>query len=172
MLVFGAGTNYALLLISRYREELQSTADHRRALSAAWRHTAPAILASNVTVVLALLTLVLAVIPGTHGLGVSSAIGLLIALAAVLFLLPPLLAVCGRNVFWPFIPRPGELGLIVGVGVIVDTLVVRTVIVPAIFALVGDRISWPRRPGAAARRNTPGREESTHEPRDLAADAR
>ncbi|GAA2872432.1 MMPL family transporter [Microbacterium arabinogalactanolyticum] len=108
VLVFGAGTNYALLLISRYREELQKTEDHRAALSIAWRSTAPAIVASNVTVVLALLTLVLAVIPGTHGLGVSSAIGLLIALLSVLFLLPPLLAVCGRKAFWPFIPRPGE----------------------------------------------------------------
>lgn len=108
VLVFGAGTNYALLLISRYREELQTTEDHRQALSTAWRKTAPAIIASNVTVVLALLTLVLAVIPGTNGLGISSAIGLLIALGAVLFLLPPVLAVCGRKVFWPFVPRPGE----------------------------------------------------------------
>lgn len=108
VLVFGAGTNYALLLISRYREELQTTADHRAALSTAWRQTAPAIIASNVTVVLALLTLVLAVIPGTHGLGVSSAIGLLVALGSVLFLLPPLLAVCGRAVFWPLVPRPGD----------------------------------------------------------------
>lgn len=108
VLVFGAGTNYALLLISRYREELLRLDDHREALSTAWRRTAPAILASNVTVVLALLTLVLAVIPGTHGLGVSSAIGLLIALAAVLFVLPPFLAVCGRGVFWPFVPRPGS----------------------------------------------------------------
>jgi len=108
VLVFGAGTNYALLLISRYREELQTVEDHRKALSTAWRKTAPAIIASNVTVVLALLTLVLAVIPGTNGLGVTSAIGLLIALGTVLFLLPPVLAVCGRGVFWPFVPRPGE----------------------------------------------------------------
>lgn len=108
VLVFGAGTNYALLLISRYREELLLTEDHRLAMSTAWRKTLPAILASNVTVVAALLTLVLAVIPGTHGLGVSSAIGLVIALAAVLFVLPPLLVVCGRRVFWPFVPRPGE----------------------------------------------------------------
>jgi len=107
VLVFGAGTNYALLLISRYREELLRVDDHREALSTAWRRTAPAIIASNITVVLALLTLVLAVIPSTHGLGISSAIGLLIALAAVLFLLPPLLAVCGRGIFWPFVPRPG-----------------------------------------------------------------
>src|SRR5690606_16940185 len=56
VLVFGAGTNYALLLISRYREELLRHESHRIALSVAWRKTVPAILASNVTVVLALLT--------------------------------------------------------------------------------------------------------------------
>lgn len=108
VLVFGAGTNYALLLISRYREELAVNDDHRVALSTAWRKTVPAIVASNVTVVLALLTLALAVIPGTRGLGISSAAGLLIALAAVLFALPPVLAVCGRKVFWPFVPKPSS----------------------------------------------------------------
>ena len=108
VLVFGAGTNYALLLISRYREELLLRQNHREALAVAWRKTAPAVLASNLTVVLALATLALAVIPGTRGLGISSAVGLLIALAAVLFVLPPVLAVCGRRVFWPFIPRPGQ----------------------------------------------------------------
>ncbi|TQL42872.1 RND superfamily putative drug exporter [Leucobacter komagatae] len=110
VLVFGAGTNYALLLISRYREELLRVDDHRVALSTAWRHTLPAILASNVTVVAALATLVLAVIPGNHGLGVSSALGLVIALGAVLFLLPPLLAIFGRKVFWPFVPKPASGG--------------------------------------------------------------
>lgn len=108
VLVFGAGTNYALLLISRYREELLRAENHRQAMSTAWRKAAPAIIASNATVVLALLTLVLAVIPGTHGLGISSAIGLLVAVASVLFLLPPLLVVCGRKVFWPFVPRPAS----------------------------------------------------------------
>ena len=108
VLVFGAGTNYALLLISRYREELTRVDDHRAALAAAWRGTAPAILASNVTVVLSLATLVFAVIPGTRGLGLSAALGLVIALVAVLFALPPLLVVCGRRVFWPFVPRPGD----------------------------------------------------------------
>lgn len=107
VLVFGAGTNYALLLISRYREELFLHEDHREALSVAWQKTVPAILASNVTVVLALLTLVFAAIPGTHGLGISSAVGLLIALAAVLFALPAALAMSGRKVFWPFVPHPG-----------------------------------------------------------------
>ena len=108
VLVFGAGTNYALLLISRYREELLLTHEHRAALASAWRKTVPAILASNVTVVLSLLTLAFAVIPGTRGLGISSAVGLLIALVAVLFALPPVLAVCGRKVFWPFVPQPGS----------------------------------------------------------------
>ncbi|MBG6095531.1 MMPL family transporter [Nocardioides luteus] len=107
VLVFGAGTNYALLLISRYREELQQSDDDRAALSRAWRTTVPAVLASNVTVVLALLALVFATIPMTRGLGIPAAIGLLIALVAVLFVLPPFLAVCGRRLFWPFIPRPG-----------------------------------------------------------------
>ncbi|MGB5069489.1 MAG: MMPL family transporter [Flavobacteriales bacterium] len=107
VLVFGAGTNYALLLISRYREELLTTENHRLALSRAWRKTVPAILASNVTVVLALLTLVLAAIPMTRGLGIPAAMGLLVALAAILFALPPLLAVLGRKIFWPFVPRPG-----------------------------------------------------------------
>lgn len=108
VLVFGAGTNYALLLISRYREELQGTENDRAALSTAWRKTAPAILASNVTVVFALLTLLFAAIPMTRGLGVPAAVGLLLALLAVLFILPPFLAVCGRRVFWPFIPRPSQ----------------------------------------------------------------
>lgn len=105
VLVFGAGTNYALLLISRYREELRHTGDHRAALASAWRATVPAILASNATVVVGLATLTLAVIPGTHGLGVASAVGLVVALAAALLLLPAALAVCGRRVFWPFVPR-------------------------------------------------------------------
>lgn len=108
VLVFGAGTNYALLLISRYREELLRNEDHRAALAQAWCKTAPAILASNVTVVLSLATLVFAVIPGTRGLGISSAVGLLIALAFGLLVLPPVLAVCGRGIFWPFVPKPGQ----------------------------------------------------------------
>lgn len=109
VLVFGAGTNYALLMISRYREELVARTDQRSAIGAAWRKTAPAIIASNFTVVIALSTLTLAVIPGTRGLGIAAAVGLLVALAAVLLVLPPLLAVSGRKVFWPFIPRVGSM---------------------------------------------------------------
>lgn len=105
VLVFGAGTNYALLLISRYREELRIDSDHRAALHRAVAAAAPAILASNATVVLALLTLALAVTPSTRSLGICASCGLVVAAVFVLLVLPPLLALCGRNVFWPFIPR-------------------------------------------------------------------
>ncbi|MFF2083296.1 MMPL family transporter [Nocardia sp. NPDC058176] len=105
VLVFGAGTNYALLLVSRYRDELHRHPDHRVALRAAVRHAAPAIVASNVTVVLALLTLLLALLPNTRSLGAFAAAGLVVALIFVLAALPPALALCGRRVFWPFVPQ-------------------------------------------------------------------
>lgn len=107
VLVFGAGTNYALLLVSRYREELRRTENRRRALADAYRGAVPAILASNITVVLALLTLLLATLPNYRSLGISAAVGLLVALVYALVALPATLAVCGRGLFWPFIPRPG-----------------------------------------------------------------
>ncbi len=108
VLVFGAGTNYALLLISRYREELRHNDDHRQALRAAVRAAGLAIAASNATVVLALLTLLLAIIPSTRSLGALAASGLVVAAVFVLLVLPPLLALFGAKLFWPFIPRPGS----------------------------------------------------------------
>lgn len=107
VLVFGAGTNYALLLISRYREELRHNTHHREALSTAVRFAGPAIAASNATVVLALLSLLLADSPTTRSLGVQAASALVIAAIFVLFVLPPMLALFGRKLFWPFIPQPG-----------------------------------------------------------------
>ncbi|UYQ76164.1 MMPL family transporter [Glutamicibacter sp. JL.03c] len=109
VLVFGAGTNYALLLISRYRDELRAEGDHRQALANAWISSFEAILTSNLTVVLALLTLGLAVMEDTRGLGIVCAAGLLIAAFFVLFLLPPVLAISGRKAFWPLVPRPGSV---------------------------------------------------------------
>ena len=118
VLVFGAGTNYALLLISRYREELRrespdlsgpaQSAAHRQALRTAVRFAGPAIAASNATVVLALLSLLLASSPTTRSLGVQAAAGLLVAAIFVLLVLPPLLALFGPKLFWPFIPRAGS----------------------------------------------------------------
>lgn len=107
VLVFGAGTNYALLLISRYRSELGRHRGHREALRRAVRMAGPAIVASNATVVLALLTLLFASTPSTRSLGALAACGLVVAAVSVLVVLPALLAVCGRRLFWPFIPRSG-----------------------------------------------------------------
>ena len=108
VLVFGAGTNYALLLISRYREELRREPAHRQALRTAVRFAGPAIVASNATVVLALLSLLLASSPTTRSLGVQAASGLVVAAMFVLLVLPPLLALFGPKLFWPFIPRAGS----------------------------------------------------------------
>ncbi|MDA4109941.1 MMPL family transporter [Mycolicibacterium holsaticum] len=107
VLVFGAGTNYALLLISRYREELGRNENHREALAVAVRQAGPAILASNATVVLALLTLVFASSPSVRSLGVQAAAGLIVAAVYVLLVLPPLLGLFGRRLFWPFVPQLG-----------------------------------------------------------------
>ncbi|MGY2055427.1 MMPL family transporter [Nocardia gipuzkoensis] len=108
VLVFGAGTNYALLVVSRYRDELHREPDHRAALRQAVRRAGPAILASNVTVVAALLVLLLASVPSTRSLGVMAALGLLVAVVFVLLALPAALALCGRNVFWPFVPQADD----------------------------------------------------------------
>ena len=106
VLVFGAGTNYALLLISRYRQELRRHQKHRQALRRAVRMAGPAIVASNATVVLALLTLLCASTPSTRSLGALAACALVVAAVSVLVVLPPLLALCGRRLFWPFVPQP------------------------------------------------------------------
>jgi putative drug exporter of the RND superfamily len=116
VLVFGAGTNYALLLISRYRQELRRLTDHRDALHRAVRMAGPAIVASNATVVLALMTLTLATSPSTRSLGALAACALVVAAVSVLVVLPPLLALFGRRLFWPFIPHPDTEGAAVQAG--------------------------------------------------------
>lgn len=108
VLVFGAGTNYALLLISRYREELRTTSDHFAALRQAVAASTGAILSSNLTVVFSLAVLLLSLLPSNRALGFSAGVGLLVALASVMLLLPAALAVCGRKLFWPFIPAEGD----------------------------------------------------------------
>jgi RND superfamily putative drug exporter len=110
VLVFGAGTDYALLLISRYREELHRHADRREAMRRALRGAGPAVAASAVTVVLSLLTLVLADLNDTVALGVTAALGIAVAALFGLIALPAALVVCGRGLFWPFIPRAGAGG--------------------------------------------------------------
>jgi RND superfamily putative drug exporter len=108
VLVFGAGTDYALLLISRYREELHNYRDRHDALLVAIRQAYPAILASGATVMISLLCLMVSELNSDRGLGPVGAAGIFCALLAMTTLLPTLLVVCGRWVFWPFIPRLGQ----------------------------------------------------------------
>jgi RND superfamily putative drug exporter len=100
ILVLGAGTDYALLLVSRYREELRKHADKHEAMALALRTAGPAIVASGATVICALLCLTIAKVEGTAGLGPIGALGIAVAMATMLTLLPALLVICGRRAFW------------------------------------------------------------------------
>jgi RND superfamily putative drug exporter len=110
VLVFGAGTDYALLMVSRYREELREHEDKHNAIRRTLTRTSPVILASGATVIAALLTLTVAEVTGTSGLGPVGAMGIAVAMTSMLTLLPALLTVFGRRAFWPFIPRYGTEG--------------------------------------------------------------
>ncbi|MGN0063575.1 MAG: MMPL family transporter [Nocardioides sp.] len=112
VLVFGAGTNYALLLISRYRDELKSTDDRFEAMARAYGPTAEAVFASATTVILGLLTLLLSLVPNTRGLGLACAVGVLIAASFVMLVLPAAMLLFGRGLFWPVVPRVGEALLV------------------------------------------------------------
>ncbi|MBV6696703.1 MMPL family transporter [Kitasatospora aureofaciens] len=106
VLVFGAGTDYALLLIARYREELRRQADRHEAMRIALRRSLPAVVASATTVTLGLLCLLAAQMNSTRGLGPVAAVGIVVALVSITTLLPALLVILGRWLFWPFVPRP------------------------------------------------------------------
>ena len=108
VLVFGAGTDYALLLTARYREELRRHEDRHEAMAVAVRRAGPAIIASGGTVILSLLTLAVAELNSTKGMGPVLAIGVAVALFAMLTLLPALLVIFGRWIFWPVRPTYGS----------------------------------------------------------------
>jgi putative drug exporter of the RND superfamily len=108
VLVFGAGTDYALLLTARYREELRRHADRHEAMAVALGRAAPAIVASGATVILSLLCLLVAELASTQSLGPVMAIGVAVGLCAMLTLLPALLVIFGRWVFWPRRPTLGS----------------------------------------------------------------
>jgi RND superfamily putative drug exporter len=105
VLLFGVGTDYALLLIARYREELRRHRDRHEAMAVALRRSFPAILASAATVAIGLMCLLIADLPATRGLGPVAAVGVVAALIAMTTLLPAVLVLCGRWLFWPFRPR-------------------------------------------------------------------
>ena len=108
VLVLGAGTDYALLLVARYREELHRSADKHVAMRTALESAGPAIFASAATVIAALLCLMIAKVNGTSGLGPIAAIGIFCAALSMLTLLPALLTIFGRRAFWPFVPHTPE----------------------------------------------------------------
>jgi RND superfamily putative drug exporter len=126
VLIFGAGTDYSLLLVHRYREELVAGPGDplrhkfgevppgipRTPLEAAVRKTGPTLLASGGTVVAAMLVLLVADLQSTHWLGPVLAIGIATMLAAAFTLLPALLAILGDRAFWPAAPaRPAGQGV-------------------------------------------------------------
>ena len=108
ILVFGVGTDYALLLVSRYREELRRTAVPYDAMRTALRRCGPAILASAGTVAASMLCLLAADLNSSRGMGPAGAVGVVCALAAMVTLLPALLVLLGRRVFWPLVPASGS----------------------------------------------------------------
>ncbi|WP_236656676.1 MMPL family transporter [Streptacidiphilus jiangxiensis] len=121
VLVIGAGTDYALLLVARYREELRRHEDRHEAMAEALHRAGPAILASAATVAVSMLCLMFAEMNSTSGLGPVCAIGIGVALLAMITLLPALLVICGRWVFWPVRPafgtaEPTETGVWARVG--------------------------------------------------------
>ncbi|MET8835992.1 MMPL family transporter [Micromonospora sp. NPDC004540] len=105
VLVFGAGTDYALLLIARYREELHRHERPWHAMRAAWKGAAPAIIASGATVIVSLLCLLLSSLNSNRALGPVSAVGIAATLLVMLTFLPALLLLGGRWAFWPRRPR-------------------------------------------------------------------
>jgi RND superfamily putative drug exporter len=108
VLVFGASTDYALLLVARYREELRRHDRRHPAMATALRRAGPAIIASACTVIIALLMLSFAQLGSTKGMGPVLAIGIAVGVLAMLTLLPALLVIFPRGVFWPYRPTYGS----------------------------------------------------------------
>jgi RND superfamily putative drug exporter len=108
VLVLGAGTDYALLLVARYREELRRHEDRHEAMAVALHRAGPAILASAGTVIAGMLCLLVADSADISGLGPVAAIGIAVGLLAMITLLPALLVIFGRWMFWPRRPSFGS----------------------------------------------------------------
>jgi len=108
VLVFGASTDYALLIVARYREELRRHDRRHAAMATALRRAGPAIIASGGTVIIALLVLSFAQLNSTKSLGPVLAIGVAVGVFAMLTLLPALLVIFPRGVFWPYKPAYGS----------------------------------------------------------------
>ena len=101
VLMFGAGTDYCLLLVSRYGAKLRRRESAEQAMREAIPEAAPAMLASGITVIAALLTMLAGIFGIYRTLGPMNAIGIAVVLLAGLTLLPALLHVLGRRAYWP-----------------------------------------------------------------------
>lgn len=111
VLVFGIGTDYALLLIARYREELHLHEDRHEAMQIALRRSGPAVLASAGTIAIGLACLGFADINSSRSMGLVGVIGVVCCFLAMVTVLPALLVIAGRWVFWPLVPRHGTTGV-------------------------------------------------------------
>ncbi len=116
ILVFGAGTDYALLLVARYREELRRHEDRHEAMAFALHRAGPAVFASGVTVLLGMLCLSFADMNSISSMGPVLAISIGVGLLVMMTLLPALMVMGGRWMFWPThpdfnTPDPSEKGI-------------------------------------------------------------
>ncbi|MDJ0346009.1 MMPL family transporter [Streptomyces sp. H10-C2] len=107
VLVVGATTDYSLLLVSRYQEELRRTQNKYEALATAWRAVLKPVLASGGTVILGTLCLLFSNLNSNRSMGPVAAIGIAASLLAALTFVPAVLALMGRGAFWPFRPAFG-----------------------------------------------------------------
>ena len=108
ILVVGAATDYGLLLVARYREELRREQSAVAAMRVALRQSWQPVVASGVTVILGVLCLLVSDLRSNRGLGPISAVSIAFAMLAALTFLPAVLLLFGRVAFWPFRPRYGE----------------------------------------------------------------
>lgn len=105
VLVLGASTDYAILLISRYREELSLHSSKYVAMAEAWRESLKTMFFAASTVAASLFVLVISSLASDRGLGPIGAIGIISSFLVMATLLPPLLLLGGRFIFWPFVPK-------------------------------------------------------------------
>ena len=109
VLTIGAATDYALLLIARYREELHHYDSRIKAMKTAWRGVVEPIVASGLTVIFGLMVLSLSLLKSVRSLGPVSALGIFSAQVVILTLLPALLVLFPRGIFWPKVPRHDDV---------------------------------------------------------------
>jgi putative drug exporter of the RND superfamily len=107
ILVVGAATDYGLLLVARFREELRRHPSKYQAIGIAWRRSVPPVVASGATVILGVLCLLFSDLASNRGLGPISAVNVVFAVLVALTFLPAALTLLGRAAFWPFRPQAG-----------------------------------------------------------------